>query len=440
MKDSSSGFTERKAKFDEQKQVISLISVLCCDIPQMVVNDYFITTCSFLSALTYVEYLKIFSSSCNAIGLLAMACYTLFTNLKKHTKVSAKLITIVLFLLSTVTASFSIYSASHWSFYKVPTIEAGQKLQSNLITLHDEKLLTLEAAVVSLKEKESLHFSFCCDTTLYQPSIEVLDQVANSWENYTFDCKTVDTEIGAIFQTDTFSKDQTVTFYYLVRYLFANTTHFQWWSPISATLLQFEPKITGIREDGCRPDIKWQKADQTEWSEPVHAFPQDLVKRRNLKTEVQNVMRVVNESCGVRTELHLSMLQNSTGYIKLPPFPGLVASREIYPIGGGKPGVATLFPTGLTMCFKFSQIGRQPTYVNAFGDLSILHWGISMLSWATPFDKSYWSGSAYYGRISDKFVCTMPPQISLLVDPSKQIQKKLNHLIIDAVNTQSLPG
>ena len=280
-----------------------------------------------------------------------------------------------------------------------------------------------------------LKFEFCCDDPLFQ----LRNESFTHWGNHSHECKTIDVRITATFSPASTFGAETVKFHYSVAYLFVNQSHFQWWNPDGNDLLPFEVKITGIDKDGCRPDMSWERGSESAWDVPVFAFPSSRDRRQRLKSAVQNIVHTVRNVCRTKAGIRLLFRQNSTGYVTLP-IPDLIKTRKYTNIGGSV-GVGTFFPRGFTVCLKFQAIGRQPIYLNSFGHLSILHWGISMMTRGTALDKSFWSGSVYYARLTNQVSCLVPPQESSLMLPSpSEAYKGLNYLIVDGVNVKSLQG
>ena len=409
--------------------------MLFADIPQMIINDYFITSCSFIPALSITEYLKIISSAANALVAIALALKTLVETLKKSLKSKSSLLVTVLFLFTLAASSFSIYSACHWSFTKIPAIELGHKEDLNPVSaLKDRSLMPLGKAVQEAKKAETLNFELCCSNPLVEPSDKIMREISNLWNSSAVKCQAVNIQLSSTFTSFSSSEAESVAFTYSITYLFMNATHIQWWHPERLDSIPFEIKITGV--GGCKPEMIWRQNRTGALIAPTDAFPAGHLDRKALKNPIATSLAIIKQACGAEVKVQLLFKQNATAFVTLPMLTSLIKLRAPAAIGEGKFGTTTIFPSGYTVCIKFSKIGRQPSYVNNYGSLNVLHWGVSVLEWGSSRDRSFWSGSVHYARITAKVVCLIPPQTMLWLD---HLRGKTN-IIVEGVNVIHPPG
>ena len=361
-----------KPRFDEQKERLSIVSVGLGDIPQIIINDWFITSCSFIPALTLAEYLKIVCSILNAIILTVLSLRDIVNSFKLHNEFQSRVRCSVLFFLKLCLAAFSMYSAVNWSFNETPVIQVGPSTHLGVATkfqFSPKTIISLENAALKMKSGDHITFDFCCDSVLFK-----MPQLAQPLTDD--ECKLVRINLQGFFTPVSAAGEEMVHFEYQVLHLLINASHLQWWQPDEETRLAFELKISGIRRSQCRPELARKKLLNAQDQEiPRHAFPMDLAERRAMRAEVNEVLRAYQTACGTAAKMRLFFKQNSTGVVSLPKFPQLRKVVEFTPIGGRRLGLGTFFPDGFTICLKFSSIGRQPSFLNSFGHLSILHVG-----------------------------------------------------------------
>ena len=436
-----------KPPFDAQKERLALIGVIFGDVPQVIVNDHFITSCSFIPSLELAEYLKMISCIVNSLILTVLSGHQVVSGFKVHRAKTPRMRIATLSWLKISIAALSIYSASHWSFYETPAFKVGQSLKSgkpDRFELQDRFLVTLKDAVIAAKEGKNLTFDFCCDDPMFRPEVSMtyiygsyqLPDVSQHLDN----CKMARLQIKAIFVPSSTLEADTVHFHSIVTYLFVNATHLHWDSPAVESALPFELRITGIDGASCRPDVRRKKSDKLSDS-ATFAFPFDKNARIELKEDVKYAINTIQTVCRTKIDVRLLIGENGTGFVTFPTIANFSVSHKVTIIGNGAIGRGTFFPDGYTICVRFVKIGRRTIFLNSYGHLTMLNQFESAMSIGTSLNGSIYSGNVFGANISNKFACLIPHQKSRqsILDPST-LYERWNHFFVDGARIGKIRG